>query len=224
MDLSTFSAGYLARTLLQRLAEGATLDDETTQRIRKAIVSSNDIETLSSQSTPEEELAEEQRRIAIDILTAYRCFNIEDALQMDKIFEHRTSDCVQVTLPRSAGTPDRNNKQYRKYLQDLVLNDLAPFKGEIDIVQPIISDPSARIAVAKVHGQVHAEGRPTRHDHTVWFLYFTEDRDKVWKIEVWVDSKKACEFREQLDEWRKRTTGSSAGSGKRMGAQSEESK
>lgn len=129
MDLSSVPTGYLARMLLQRLAEGEDVEDETRQSIREAMMS--DIETLSVQLGLDEEFAEKQRHIAMNILTAYRCFNVEDALQMDKIFEHRTSDCVQVTLPRSAGTPDRNNKQYRKYLQDLVLNDLAPFKGEV---------------------------------------------------------------------------------------------
>ncbi|KXT12852.1 hypothetical protein AC579_5400 [Pseudocercospora musae] len=217
MDLSIVSVGHLARTLLQRLAEGDYLDSETRHLIQDAMVS--DIERLSIRSQLDEELAEEQRCIAMNILTAYRCFNVEDALQMNKIFEHRTSDCVQVTLPRSAGTPDRNNKQYRKYLQDLVLNDLAPFKGEIDIVQPIISDASARTVVAKVHGQVHAEGRSTIHDHTVWFLYFTEDRDKVWKIEVWVDSKKAYEFQQQLAEWHKKNAGSNSSSAKQTDAQ-----
>ncbi|EME78713.1 uncharacterized protein MYCFIDRAFT_178823 [Pseudocercospora fijiensis CIRAD86] len=129
MDLSTVSINYLARTLLHKLAGGEVLDDETRQLIQEVIA--DDIEALSTQSESNEELAEKQRRIAMGILTAYRCFNVEDAMQMDKIFEHRTSDCVQVTLPRSAGMPDRNNKQYRKYLQDLVLNDLAPFRGEV---------------------------------------------------------------------------------------------
>lgn len=71
---------------------------------------------------------------------------------------------------------------------------------------------------------MHAEGRSTIHDHTVWFLYFTEDLDKVWKIEVWVDSKQAYEFQQQLAEWRKRSAASSPDPGKQIGAEVEKAK
>lgn len=129
MDPSPASASDLAKALLRRLSQGESLDDETKQRLRTAIV--DDVAEASSQSDPIKNEADKQRRIAIAILTAYRCFNIQDAMQMDKIFEHRTPDCIQVSLPKSANIPDRNNKQYKKYLQDMVLNDLAPFQGEV---------------------------------------------------------------------------------------------
>ena len=85
------------------------------------------------------------QRTAHALLTAYKIWSLSDATSLDRIFTHRTPDCVQVTLPRTAGVPDRNNAQYRAYLQSLVLADLAPWEGELEIEDPIISDPDARV-------------------------------------------------------------------------------
>lgn len=159
-------------------------------------LSSNEMTSLS--------LAEKQRRTAHALLTAYRIWSLEDATSLDKIFEHRTPDCVQITLPRTAGVPDRNNAQYRSYLQSLVLADLAPWEGELEIEDPIIRDPDARICVARVHGTAKSEGGEL-HDRTVWFLHFPRDddgeRERVCRVEVWVDTRQAWAFREKFGEW-----------------------
>lgn len=154
-------------------------------------------------------LAEKQRRTAHALLTAYKIWSLSDATSLDRIFEHRTPDCVQVTLPRTAGVPDRNNAQYRAYLQSLVLADLAPWEGELEIEDPIISDPDARICVARVHGTARRADGGELHDRTVWFLHFPTDdegevgreREKVCRVEVWVDTRQVWVFKEKFREW-----------------------
>ena len=65
------------------------------------------------------------------MLQSYKVFQLEDAMSMENIFKHRSEDCIQVILPKTTGDPERNNAQYRRYLQKMVLNDLAPFEGEV---------------------------------------------------------------------------------------------
>ncbi|CAK4029447.1 Hypothetical predicted protein [Lecanosticta acicola] len=154
------------------------------------------------QLTPEEKeaLAERQRRTAEALIGAYKVWCIEDAMSLDNIFRRRTPDCIQRTIPITAGLPDRNNAQYRAYLQELVLLDLAPWEGEINIEPPIISDAESHVCVVRVHGWAKTGGGEI-HDRTVWFLHCTADGEMVWRVDVWVDTRQSFAFQQKHREW-----------------------
>ena len=75
----------------------------------------------------------------------------------------------------------------------------------MNIGEPIISDPETHTAIGRVFGKVNASRKnPAFTCHTLWFLYFTEDGEKVRRIEVFVDSRQSYEFKQKLEEYKRK--------------------
>lgn len=125
------STDELCAALLSRLGNGHELSEQMRNRLHAATASARENDPDEAQEL--RRLAERQRQIAKELLLSYRVFQLEDAMSMENIFKHRTEDCVQVVLPKTTGDPERNNAQYRRYLQEMVLNDLAPFVGKVSV-------------------------------------------------------------------------------------------
>ncbi|KAF2174248.1 hypothetical protein M409DRAFT_49108 [Zasmidium cellare ATCC 36951] len=108
----------------------------------------------------------------------------------------RSDDCVHAVLPVSLNRPPRTNADYK-----LFFGNVEPHMSDFHMkVVKIVNDPEQKMAVVHATGNGETPFMPYRNEYA-FFLAFSEDREKVERIEEFLDSKFTTEFFQKMQEY-----------------------